>query len=105
MSAALPELSTELEREDAQPYFLWDMAVTVGELRKQLRHPDVAVRALWMARVMREARYPDVWKFLSLDDVLAHLPLIRRHLGRARAFWDFLLEGWHSDGLLPRPPQ
>jgi hypothetical protein len=89
-----------LESPDAQPYFLWDVPITVAELRQRLRHPEPRERALWMARVMREARYDDVWRFLSLRDVLEHYDLIQRHLGRRRRFWDFLLDGWRDDGLL-----
>jgi hypothetical protein len=95
-------LSTDLDAEDAQPYFIWDVPVTVAELRCLLRDPDPAVQALWMARVMREARYPDVWRFVSLPQILTRWPLIRRHLGRRRRFWEFLIDGWRADGLVPR---
>lgn len=97
-------LSHDLDRDDAQPYFIWDVAVTMGELRQRLADPDPAIRALWRARVMREARYQDVWKLLSIGDVLADWARIRPHLGRSRRFWDFLLDGWRQDGLLPQSP-
>jgi hypothetical protein len=93
-------LSHELDRDDVQPYFVWEVPLTVAELRRVLLHPDDKVRALWMARVMREARYQDVWRFLRLADVIARYPDIRRHLGRSRDFWDWLIAGWRSDGLL-----
>lgn len=100
----MARLSADLTRDEAQPYFIWDISVSVAELRDQLQHPDRRVRALWTARVMREARYPDVWRFVTLDEVMDLLPLIRRHLGRSRPFWDFLIEGWKRDGLLPGRP-
>jgi hypothetical protein len=93
-------LSHDLDRNDAQPYFVWDVPMTVRELRRLIAHPDRSVRAMWMARVLREARYQDVWRFLSLDQVVEHYDRIRPHLGRARPLWDFLLEGWRRDGLL-----
>ncbi|MBI2372679.1 MAG: hypothetical protein HYV07_01640 [Deltaproteobacteria bacterium] len=93
--------SRELDREDAQPYFIWDVTLTVGELRRLLKHPDRKTRALWMARVLREARYRDVWRFVSLADVVASYAEVRPRLGRARPMWDFLIEGWRNDGLLP----
>jgi hypothetical protein len=34
------ELSHELDRDEVQPYFIWDVPVTVGELKALLRHPD-----------------------------------------------------------------
>jgi hypothetical protein len=94
-------LSHDLDRGDAQPYFIWDVPVTVAELRRLLAHPDRGTRALWTARVMREARYEDVWRFLRLEDIVERYQEIRPHLGRARPMWDFLLDGWRSDGLLP----
>jgi len=93
-------LSTNLDDPDAQPYFVWDVPVTVGEVRRLLRDPDERTRALWTARVMREARYPDVWRFLNIADVVERFSLVRRHLGRARRFWEFLIDGWRDDGLL-----
>jgi len=47
-----------------------------------------------------EARFADVWGYVSLPELLRDWPYIERHLGRRRAFWTFLLEGWREDGLL-----
>ncbi len=94
-------LSTELDREDVQPYFIWDVPVTTGELRRLLVHPELHVRALWLGRLLREARYHDVWRFVKLDQLVRDYPAVRRHLGRQRGFWDFLIDGWRADGLLP----
>lgn len=97
-------LSTDLDDQDAQPYFVWDQPITVAEFRRRVQHPDLDERALWVARLLREARYRDVWRFVSVHEVDALFPRLRRHLGRARAFWEWLLEGWRTDGLLgPRP--
>ena len=84
-----------------RPYFLWDMDIGEAELRERLTTPDPDARAQWEARIMREARYPDVWRYLALTDVLRDWEHIRRHLGRERGFWEFLLNGWRRDGLLP----
>ncbi len=99
-SVMLP-LSTDVNDADAQPYFVWDEPITYRELRQKLASPDPDERALWMGRVMREARYNDVWKLLRLRDVLELLPRIERHLGRSREFWRWLIAGWRSDGLIP----
>jgi hypothetical protein len=96
-------LSTDLDDDAAQPYFIWDVPVTLGELKRLLRDPDQSVRALWIARVMREARYEDVWKLVSLEDVLTWFPRAQRHLGRSRRFWEFLLGEWRRRGLVAEP--
>lgn len=84
-----------------RPYFLWDVSVTEAELRERLRDPDPDVRAQWEARIMREARFGDVWRYITLEIVVSDWERIRRHLGRQREFWEFLLQGWRDDGLLP----
>ncbi|MBI5851361.1 MAG: hypothetical protein HZB39_10110 [Planctomycetes bacterium] len=94
-------LSEDLDDPHAQPYFIWDVPITVRELKDILAGEDDATTALWTARVMREARYPDVWRFLTLDQVVRRHSRAERHLGRRRRFWKFLLEGWRADGLLP----
>lgn len=84
-----------------RPWFIWDVPITDAQLRERLRHPDADTRAQWQARVLREARYSEVWEYLSLQDVLDDWSAIERHLGRRRAFWSYLLDGWRKDGLLP----
>ncbi|MHB1846697.1 MAG: hypothetical protein ACYCWW_17895 [Deltaproteobacteria bacterium] len=85
-----------------RPYFLWDVDVTEDELRERLKTPDPDARAQWQGHLMREARYREVWEYLTLAEILRDWEHIRRHLGRMRGFWEFLLEGWREDGLLPR---
>jgi chromosome segregation and condensation protein ScpB len=90
----------EATRWTSAPYFLWDLPVTEQQLRERLRTKDRDARAQWQARVMREARYRDVWRYLTLEEILENWQHIRRHLGRMRGFWEFLLDGWRNDGLL-----
>jgi hypothetical protein len=84
-----------------RPYFLWDLDATEADLRARLESADSDARAQWQARVMREARFDDVWKYLKLDVIVRDWDHIRLHLGRRRAFWEYLLKGWRDDGLLP----
>lgn len=84
-----------------RPAFLWDTPLSEAELRARLHDADPDVRAQWQGVVLREARFDDVWKYVTLDEVVRDWPRIRRHLGRSRDFWDFLLKGWRSRGLLP----
>ncbi len=97
-------LSTDLDDPHAQPYFIWDEEITIAELQRKLQSSDPDERALWMGRIMREARYQDVWRFLRLGDVLEMLPRVERYLGRSREFWTWLIKGWRTDGLIPQLP-
>ncbi|MCA9594662.1 MAG: hypothetical protein KC776_15185 [Myxococcales bacterium] len=84
-----------------RPAFLWDVTVTEAELRAHLATADPDIRAQWQGRVLREARFNEVWKYVTLDEVVRDWPRIRRHLGRSRTFWEFLLDGWRAHGFLP----
>ncbi len=82
------------------PYFLWDVPVSEEELHQRLLDPDPDARAQWQACILREARFVDVWQYLTLDEVLSNWEHIHRHLGRRRNFWEYLLRTWREDGLL-----
>ncbi len=84
-----------------RPWFLWDVSLSDAEFRKRLTHLDARIRAQWQGVLLREARMFEVWSYLTLEDVLENWEHIQRHLGRRRAFWEWLLEGWRKDGLLP----
>jgi hypothetical protein len=93
-------LSTALEDPSAVPYFLWDEPMSVDELRRRLRSGSPEERVRLLAKVLREARDSDVWKFTTPREVLRLWPEISIRLGRRRSFWDFLLRRWQKAGLL-----
>ena len=49
---------------------------------------------------MREARDEDVWKFVTPQEAWERLPDVSKHLGRRRAFWEFLFDLWRREGLI-----
>jgi hypothetical protein len=83
-----------------RPYFLWDQDVSIEELRAILDGPDGPRRMQLLGKMLREARDIDVWEFVTPVEVARCLPLLGRRLGRRRAFWEFLIDGWRADGLL-----
>ena len=98
----MARIELDVDRDDAVPYFNWDVAVTNREVRAALRSDDDEdARLFWMARILTEARYTDVWRYLSLRrDVLPRWEQLRTMLGRRRDFWEFLIDGWRADGLV-----
>ncbi len=95
-------LSVDLSQDAARPYFLWDEDLSIGDLKERLKGGDRLERLRLMAKMLREARDTDVWQFVTPSEVAEALPAVRSRLGRRRAFWDFLIEGWRADGLLNR---
>jgi hypothetical protein len=93
-------LSLDLADPSAVPYFMWDEPVTVTELRRRLASAQRPVRTRLLAKILREARDPDVWQFTSPAEVSATWPELAPHLGRRRSFWQFVLTRWKELGLL-----
>lgn len=96
-------LSTDLENPSAIPYFLWDEPMTIAELRARLTTGATPDRMRLLGKILREARDTDVWRFTTPADVLSHWPDLVGHLGRRRAFWEFILGRWKEIGLLASP--
>jgi hypothetical protein len=94
-------LTTDLTLESARPYFLWDEDTSISELRAALSGTDAHERQRLLGKMLREARDTDVWLFVSPRVVAAELPGLERHLGRRRAFWEYLIGSWRAHGLVP----
>lgn len=94
------DLSMQLDRDDVVPYFLWDEPMTLAEFRNRLSSASEPERNRLLGKVLREARDTDVWLFTTPQDVAMRWDRLVRHLGRRRAFWEYLLNRWREDGLL-----
>ena len=84
-----------------RPWFLWDVDVSDAVFRERLKDPDPRIRAQWQGKLLREARVEEVWRYLSLTEILANWEFIRRHLGRRRPLWDSTLNAWREHGFIP----
>jgi hypothetical protein len=94
-------LTVDLSDPNGRPYFFWDEDVSVAELRAALEPGGGAqTRLRLLGKLLREARDIDVWRFVTPSDVAAALPDLGRRLGRRWRFWEFLIDGWRTDGLL-----
>ncbi|KYF88137.1 hypothetical protein BE17_37800 [Sorangium cellulosum] len=97
-------LSSDLDDDQAIPYFLWDDPIPVGEVRRRLNSASPPERDRLLGKILREAQDPDVWRFTTPEEVAARFSQLARHLGRRRRFWEFLLKLWHKEGLLEQEP-
>jgi hypothetical protein len=55
---------------------------------------DEAQKLQMMGKILRDARYADVWKFLSLQEFLKYRQKLVPFAGRKRKFWEFMYEKW-----------
>jgi hypothetical protein len=80
---------------------MWDYQYTVGEIKKMLAEGDENQRLWLIAKIMRDARYSDVWKFISLQDFLNYRErLMRGRLGLQKDFWQFMYSRWIKLGIV-----
>lgn len=79
-----------------RPVFLWDCDLTDTEFRALLRDPDPDVRAVSIAKLMRQAKPDDVFRYVTEREVRAHWGALAPHLGQRRAFWAWLLDAWEK---------
>jgi hypothetical protein len=100
VSTVRPPLSTDLDDPLAVPYFLWDEPMTVQELQEKLRTCSLPERSRLLGKILREARDTEAWRFTTPEEVALRWDELARHLGRRRAFWEFLLSHWSRKGLL-----
>jgi hypothetical protein len=95
-------MTLDMREAQKRPYFLWDEDLSIAELRERLARGPESERLRLLGKMLREARDPDVWSFVTPEEVARALPHLGRRLGRRLAFWRFLIEGWQSDGLINR---
>lgn len=93
-------LSVDLDHPEHVPYFLWDEPMTVAELRRRLETSSEPERTRLLAKILREARDTEVWRFTTPAEVLRRWDRLAPRLGRRRKFWEFLLGEWKRRGLV-----
>jgi hypothetical protein len=81
-----------------RPYFLWDTTMTIDEFRERLTDTDPAIRAYFIAKLMRQAKPDDVFTFIHLRDIVPVWPAVSAQLGQSRPFWAWLLDVWERQG-------
>lgn len=92
----------ELCDSQGRPYFLWDCDLTLTEFVANLNHPDMKIRAYFVAKIMRQAKPDDVFTFLTLQQIAELWPHIQGYLGKKLQFWDWLLGVWEKQGYVHR---
>ncbi len=93
-------LGTDMSDPEVIPYFTWDAPLTVCAIQERLKSAPDAERFHLLGLILREARDTDVWAFTTPAIVSVNWERLKPHLGRRRAFWEWLLQSWRDGGLL-----
>ena len=75
------------------PYFLWDYNLTEDQIHAILRNNN-EIEKLWLtARIMTHAKFEDIWKYLTVSDILKVFPKLRL-APKAKRDWQRSLNVW-----------
>ena len=76
-----------------RPYFLWDYNLTDEDVRRILSAHNMTERRWMMARILAHAAYDDVWKYVTLKDVVQEFPHLRMRK-EVKDAWGHALRVW-----------
>lgn len=80
-------------RNPQTPYFLWDYDLTEEQVKGIVRGKNDVERRWILGRILTSARYDDVWKYVTIDDIVSELPKLRLRPGVEQA-WRRALTVW-----------
>jgi hypothetical protein len=83
-----------------RPDFLWDERLTRDDLKKLLHGEDHEARLYYAAKILREARFEEVWEYFPPAFMASHWEKLRWRLGRKKKFWEFIYTTWQRHGLI-----
>ena len=83
-----------------RPDFLWDEPLSRDDLKKVLAGQDETESLYYAAKILREARFEEVWEYLSPAFLASHWEKLRARLGRKKGFWKFFYTTWRAHGLI-----
>jgi predicted DNA-binding protein (UPF0278 family) len=93
------KMTNNIHETGGIPYFMWDYHLTNKEIRDILDGEDCPQKIWLMAKIMRDARFSDIWQLLSMEMIRENVRNLRNRLGRRKRIWDFLLERYEKYGL------
>ena len=82
------------------PYFCWDRPLSVDDIKRKLKEGPSREWVQMTSLIMREAKFEDVWHFLSPLEVQARLNELLPFLGRKKHFWQYILRRWNELGII-----
>jgi hypothetical protein len=75
-----------------KPDFLWDETLSRDQLKRLLANGNEEERFYYAAKILREARFEEVWEYLTPVFFGRYWDKLRTRLGRKKQFWRFLRE-------------
>ncbi|MBI2345373.1 MAG: hypothetical protein HYV03_00465 [Deltaproteobacteria bacterium] len=78
----------------SRPSFLWDYDLTEVQVRELLARPGMTGEKRWLiGRILAEARFEEVFSYLTVDDIQRALPHLRLR-PNVRERWTYAIDRW-----------
>jgi len=81
-----------------RPDFLWDYNLSEEDVHAILAGDDAHRRAWVISRILNAARWDDIWKYVTVEDIRTHFDQLRFRFPHLRELWAHALEIWARDG-------
>jgi len=76
-----------------KPYFIWDYNLTKKQVKEILRGENETKRRWLAARILESAKFSDVFKYLTLDQIKQLFPDLKMKKPVKKA-WERALHVW-----------
>lgn len=90
---------TDTSTAHERPYFIWNADLTEQDVRDILTGDDDYAREQMIGHIVRNARFEDIWKYVTIQDVLDNWRVVRGFLWppSLREVWAWALQVWGYD--------
>lgn len=75
------------------PYFLWDYDLTDTQIHVILKGKNEVEKRWLIGRILSHAHYKDIFKYLTIDDIVSFFPKLSLPL-TVRNAWRRALQVW-----------
>jgi hypothetical protein len=75
-------------------YFFWDYDITEEDLRAILSSDNEVEKAWAMTRLLEAAKWDDIWRFITLDDLRVNFDRLRFRFDKDRETWAYAINRW-----------
>lgn len=77
----------------SKPYFLWDYDLTEKDVQRILQEGNETSRRWLIARILEHAHFNDVFKYLTLKEIVTYFPKLRMR-PVIKKYWQRALTTW-----------
>ncbi|MEZ4708282.1 MAG: hypothetical protein R3A44_13810 [Caldilineaceae bacterium] len=95
-SLAATEYAKSEVSQDGRPYFFWDYEITHKQIEQILQSNSPAEKAWVISRILQYAKWDDIWRYLTLDDIRQVFDQVRFRRPQDRVLWAYALERWNA---------